>query len=186
MSPMSGPGITYIPMTSLCIPRLTSETRERLCRCLDSPNSRGDDWRLLAQMMQVNRSVRRQLLMPIAPSTPAYRGHFALLPLKSERFCLWLSFSFPFPFFSAFPFFDLSSFPFFHFLLFSFLFIIFPFPCILPFLFRFTFFLLLLYIAFIYHAITKLVICRHSLPVFFSGVSKPANFPDISLHGNSR
>ena len=37
--------------------RLSAVTKQRLCQCLNPPNPRGNDWRMLAQMMQVNRSV---------------------------------------------------------------------------------------------------------------------------------
>jgi len=37
--------------------RLSVETRQRLCQCLNPPNARGNDWRMLAQMMQVNRYI---------------------------------------------------------------------------------------------------------------------------------
>ncbi|XP_037084126.1 netrin receptor UNC5C-like [Pollicipes pollicipes] len=37
--------------------RLSADTRHKLCQCLNPPNSRGNDWRMLAQMMQVNRYI---------------------------------------------------------------------------------------------------------------------------------
>ncbi|KAF0301460.1 Netrin receptor UNC5C [Amphibalanus amphitrite] len=37
--------------------RLSAETKQRLCQCLNPPNPYGNDWRMLAQMMQVNRYV---------------------------------------------------------------------------------------------------------------------------------
>ncbi|XP_037084449.1 netrin receptor UNC5C-like isoform X2 [Pollicipes pollicipes] len=56
-APPGGP--TTTPATSADRPttRLSAETRQKLCQCLNSPNPRGNDWRMLAQMMQVNRYV---------------------------------------------------------------------------------------------------------------------------------
>lgn len=37
--------------------RLPHHVRKRLCQFLDPPNSRGNDWRMLAQQLQVDRYV---------------------------------------------------------------------------------------------------------------------------------
>ena len=37
--------------------RFTSSLRKQLCQCLDPPNALGNDWRMLAQMLQVDRRV---------------------------------------------------------------------------------------------------------------------------------
>jgi len=36
---------------------MSSDTKQRLCRCLNPPSARGNDWRMLAQMMQVSRYI---------------------------------------------------------------------------------------------------------------------------------
>ncbi|XP_043202701.1 netrin receptor UNC5C-like isoform X2 [Amphibalanus amphitrite] len=40
--------------------RLSAETKQRLCQCLNPPNPYGNDWRMLAQMMQVRQLLRHQ------------------------------------------------------------------------------------------------------------------------------
>ena len=45
------------PYTDRSSGRLSADTKLKLCQCLNPPNPCGNDWRMLAQMMQVNRSV---------------------------------------------------------------------------------------------------------------------------------
>ena len=47
--------------------RFTKSLRKQLCQCLDPPNALGNDWRMLAQRLQVDRSVTFiNLLSPLS------------------------------------------------------------------------------------------------------------------------
>lgn len=43
-------------------PRFSKTLRKQLCQCLDPPSARGNDWRMLAQRLQVDRLVSSLLL----------------------------------------------------------------------------------------------------------------------------
>ncbi|KAL8580950.1 hypothetical protein ACOMHN_017517 [Nucella lapillus] len=56
----SSSGISSMVTTPLSSPRvfrLPSHTRTQLCQLLDPPNARGNDWRMLAQALTVNRYI---------------------------------------------------------------------------------------------------------------------------------
>lgn len=65
----SGPGSNTTTDSSAMRPfRFTRSLRKQLCQCLDPPNALGNDWRMLAQMLRVDRSVQYVIRSsPIAP-----------------------------------------------------------------------------------------------------------------------